>query len=393
VFKLIRPDGTAQTFTESNNGLYFSIMEPVETAMVTTVEQNKAKYTKSNYLQAVLARKIQGIIGRPGTKEFVRIVKDGLLPNCLVTQKDIKAAEDIFGADVGALKGKTTHQAPERVRMTGVTIPTELLDRYKTMTLCGDIMFVNKIPFFVSISRNLKFGTAEMIANRQQKTMFNAVEHVCKLYRSRGFKVEFILMDNEFECMRGDLANLGVGLNTTAQDKHVGDIERFIRTIKERTRCVYNTLPYRKMPLQMVAEMVYASVFWLNCFPSANGVSASISPRTLVTGQTVDYSKHCKVEFGSYVQTHKQHDNSMAPRTTGAVALRPTGNAQGGYYFMSLTTGWRISQNRWTALSMPQDVISRITQMGQQQHADEGIEFQDRDRRDVGEGDGTRWIA
>jgi hypothetical protein len=125
--------------------------------------------------------------------------------------------------------------------------------------------------------------------------------------------------------------------------------------------------------------------FWLNCFPSANGVSTNISPRTIVTGQTVDYNKHCRLEFGSYVQTHEQHDNLMAPRTTGAVTLRPTGNAQGGYYFMSLTTGRRISRNRWTALPMPQDVINRITQMGQQQHADEGIEFQDRDRRDVGD--------
>jgi hypothetical protein len=69
-FKLIRPDGTARTFNESSSGLYFSIMEPVETAMVTTVEQNKAKYSKADYMQAVLARKIQATIGRPSTKEF-----------------------------------------------------------------------------------------------------------------------------------------------------------------------------------------------------------------------------------------------------------------------------------------------------------------------------------
>jgi hypothetical protein len=385
VFKLIRPDGTARSFRESSNGLYFSVMEPVETTMVTTVEQNKAKYTKADYLQAVLARKIQAVIGRPSTKEFTRIVKQGLLPNCPITPEDIEAAEHIFGTDVGALKGKTTRQAPEKARMTGVAVPTEIIDRYKSVTLCGDIMFVNKIPFFVSISRNLKFGTAEMIANRQRKTVFKAVEHVCNLYRNRGFSVKFMLMDNEFECIRGDLANLGVTLNTTAQDEHVGEIERYIRTIKERTRCVYNSVPFRKMPMRMITEMVYASVFWLNCFPSASGVSTNVSPRTIVTGQSIDYAKHCRLEFGSYVQTHEQHDNSMAPRTTGAVALRPTGNAQGGYYFMSLTTGRRISRNQWTALPMPQDVINRIVELGEQQYADAGIEFLDRDRRDIGD--------
>jgi hypothetical protein len=383
VFKLIRPDGTVRMFNESSSGLYFSTMEPVGTTMVTTIEQNKAKYSKADYMQAVLARKIQATIGRPSTKEFTRIVKEGLLPHCPITAEDIAAAEDIFGTDVGTLKGKTTRQAPERARITRVPVPAEILDKYRTVTLCGDIMFVNKIPFFVSISRNLKFGTAEMIANRQQKTVFNAIEHVCKLYRSRGFKVEFIMMDNEFECMRGDIASLGITLNTTAQDEHVGEIERYIRTIKERARCMYNSVPYKQMPMRMVVEMIYASVFWLNCFPNANGISRSISPRTMVIGQGIDYDKHCRLEFGSYVQTHEQHDNSMAPRTTGAIALRPTGNAQGGYYFMSLTTGRRISRNRWTPLPMPQDVINRVIEMGQQQHMAEEIEFYDRDRRDI----------
>ena len=32
----------------------------------------------------------------------------------------------------------------------------------------------------------------------------------------------------------------------------------------------------------------------------------------------------------------------MSPGTIEAIALRPTGNAQGGYYFMSLSTGEKI---------------------------------------------------
>jgi hypothetical protein len=122
--KLIRPDGTVRAFKESSSGLYYSIMEPVATVNVTTVEQNKDKYTKADYLQAVLARKIQVTIGRPSTREFIRIVKGGLLPHCPITPEDILAAEDIFGTDIGALKGKTTRQNPERARFTGVPVPT-----------------------------------------------------------------------------------------------------------------------------------------------------------------------------------------------------------------------------------------------------------------------------
>jgi hypothetical protein len=110
----------------------------------------------------------------------------------------------------------------------------------------------------------------------------------------------------------------------------------------------------------MVIEMVHSSVFWLNMFPASDGVSDVLSPRAIIVGLKLDYNKHCQLEFGSYVQVHEEHDNSMESRTTGGIAFRPTGNAQGGYYFYSLTSGRRLSRNRWTALPIPQDVIDRV---------------------------------
>jgi len=34
--------------------------------------------------------------------------------------------------------------------------------------------------------------------------------------------------------------------------------------------------------------------------------------------------KHCKIGFGAYVQVHEIHNNSMEPRTSGTIALRPS---------------------------------------------------------------------
>jgi hypothetical protein len=50
----------------------------------------------------------------------------------------------------------------------------------------------------------------------------------------------------------------------------------------------------------------------------------------------------------------------MLPRTTGAIALHPTGNAQGGQYFYSLTTGRRLRLNHLKVLPMSADVVTRI---------------------------------
>jgi hypothetical protein len=176
------------------------------------------------------------------------------------------------------------------------------MERYRHVTICADIMFVNQIPFFVTISRNIKFGTIEALKNRKHANILQAFKNVKGIYSKRGFKIDMGHVDGEFEHMRGDLAGIGMGLNVVSHDEHVPEIERFIRTVKEQTRCVYNTVPFQRMPSRMVVEMVKASVFWLNMFLPEDGVSDTISPRELIAGLKIDYHKHCKTEFGSYVQ-------------------------------------------------------------------------------------------
>ena len=84
-----------------------------------------------------------------------------------------------------------------------------------------------------------------------------------------------MLMDGQIECMRGDLLGMQVPLNTTSRDEHVGDVERFILTVKERMRCTYTTLPFKQIPSRMIIGL-----FWLNAFPALDGISATLSPRT-----------------------------------------------------------------------------------------------------------------
>ena len=112
--------------------------------------------------------------------------------------------------------------------------------------------------------------------------------------------------------------------------------------------------------MQMTVQMVYNCNFWLNVFPPTPGVSDPISPRELLTGLEIDYNKHCQLEYGTYAQVHEEHNNSMVPRTTGAISMRPTGNAQGGHFFYSLTTGRILNRNYWTILPMPAEVILRV---------------------------------
>jgi len=125
--------------------------------------------------------------------------------------------------------------------------------------------------------------------------------------------------------------------------------------------------------------MVHNCVFWLNSFPHKNGIHATMSPRAIMTGKRITYDKHCKLEFSTYVQTHEKHNNSMDPRTSGAIALRPSGNEQGGHYFLSLHTGKRILRNNWTVLPMPNDVVDAVHRLAAVSKQAGGITFTDID--------------
>jgi len=332
--------------------------------MVSTVYDRKQGYSSRDVVRADFAKKVQEIIGRPSTNDFLSIISNNLLPNCKVTVQDIKMAEDIYGPNLGSLKGKMTRDTPSHVQIQQPDpIPITIMDRYHEVTLCIDIMYINNIPFLISISRHIKFGTAEKLPNRQFQNIMKAIRGIYNIYAMRGFIITIILGDNEFEPYRGMLASDRIYLNITSADEHVPEVERYIRTIKERCRAIYNTLPFKKFPALVVVHMVYFSVFWLNSFPAKQGISSKTSPRTIITGYTIDFNAHCRLEFGAYVQTHESHSNDMNPRTIGAICLGPRGNIQGGYNFMSLVTGERIHRRRWTSLPMPEEVIVRIGEM------------------------------
>ena len=128
--------------------------------------------------------------------------------------------------------------------------------------LCGDVMHVNGVAFFVSRSRNIGFGTVEEIPNLKKNTLLNSIKQVIAMYHASGFRVKYALMDGAFNCLKTELLEMSLTLNDVAEEEHAGEIEWYNRVLKERMRAT-SMLPFTRVPPRLVI-LAKRENFWLN---------------------------------------------------------------------------------------------------------------------------------
>ena len=90
-------------------------------------------------------------------------------------------------------------------------------------------------------------------------------------------------------------------MNICAAYQYIPEIERYIRTIKERLWAFATSIPFERYSPRLIVEIVYICMFWLNSFPHHEGIHTTMSPRTIMKGQKLNYGKLFRVEFGTHV--------------------------------------------------------------------------------------------
>ena len=177
----------------------------------------------------------------------------------------------------------------------------------------------------------------------------------------------------------------GPRMNLTSASEHVPEIERRIRVVKERARAVRHSLPFNRIPKILLIHIVLHAGKMLTYFPTKAGISNTLSPRAILTGESLDYSKHLSLQLGQYCQVHEEDTprNGQAARTKGAICMGTCGNQQGGYKFLSLRSGKKITRRAWDVIPMPDLVIARVNALGHDQP--KILMFTDRKGRQIGE--------
>eukprot|EP00804_Cyclotella_cryptica_P005483 CCRYP_003006-RA/>CCRYP_003006-RA protein AED:0.20 eAED:0.20 QI:0/-1/0/1/-1/0/1/0/138 len=138
-------------------------------------------------------------------------------------------------------------------------------------------MFVSGLPFLVTLFRCVRYVTVQFMPRRTAGELANAIKLVMTLYQRAGFICQAALMDEEFEKLKQKLVNL-IEVNITSKNEHVPEIERKIRHIKERVRCIKADLPYQVMQTQMIKRMALHTVLFVNAHEDKRGISDEYSP-------------------------------------------------------------------------------------------------------------------
>ena len=351
---------------------------------IDTVTGSLARFAKRDQLKIQATRRFQHVSGHPSDDTMLYAAVTNTVMNSPFSKEDIMMTIEALGKSGYAVAGKTTSTRPDEVdaRTALTEIPPTILNHYKNVELSIDILFVNRIPFLATISKYIHYGTIQALPNMKIPTIEEGIESVIKSYGIRGFHIATIHVDLQFKAIK-DRNQLSLRTNVCSREEHVPEIERYIRVIKERARCYFAMLlriEINTIPRGMVMQLMRTVVFYINCFVWRKGVSQVLSPITIVEGLKVDYHKHFHVIFGEYLMTYDGTTNTMTKRTTGAIAMGPSDNIQGGIRCFSLATGkilHRLSKD-CTLMKMPHEVLGRIKFINKREHSVKGLIFGDR---------------
>jgi hypothetical protein len=174
-----------------------------------------------------------------------------------------------------SLKGKTVRRSNKHVAAGINAVPAEVIKLHQHVTLTIDIMFVNKVPLFVTKLLGLQFTMIEALPNQQVWTVKDLLKEGPPSLQLSGVYCCFHICPS-----RGSLSTFARGIPPSTPLQFMSimsptlSIERHIvRTIKDSTRSTYCMLPFWYIPRIVLIHLVKNGVFWLNAAQANDGIA------------------------------------------------------------------------------------------------------------------------
>ena len=129
------------------------------------------RYIKRYAKKATETRRLHGTLHFPSTQTFDWMIRGNQIKNCKATPDHAEIAHDIWGKSEDYIKGSRVRSKSKHVDGFKLKVPTKYLKLVKKVYPTCDVLFVNKIPFFITLSRKIDFTATTHLKERNIKTI------------------------------------------------------------------------------------------------------------------------------------------------------------------------------------------------------------------------------
>ena len=120
---------------------------------VNTVQKNMTCYSKRDVKKATKDRRLHGTLRFPSKQTFDWMIRGNRIKNFKAMPDHAEITHGIWGESEDYIKGSRVRIKSKHVDGFKLKVRTEYLKLGKEVYLTCDVFFVNKIPFFITLSR------------------------------------------------------------------------------------------------------------------------------------------------------------------------------------------------------------------------------------------------
>ena len=131
-------------------------------------EVERVKRTRNLYHQ----------LAAPSIVAFKSMLRQNLIKNFDVTEKDIILTDNILGRDVLTRKGKSTRPKPRGVVDKEAEIPEEFFSKNRDLELAMDIMYINSENILTTVDRYIMFKACVPLSSREDDEIYKGLDVV-----------------------------------------------------------------------------------------------------------------------------------------------------------------------------------------------------------------------
>ena len=159
-------------------------------SLLSTVNANMEYFTCAYIEGSDIARDLQHLPGWTSDQQLINALSKNLIINCPVILYDVRRAHAIYGTATAVLKGEMVRKNPKHVEFKQKnTIQAEILKHHPELPLHMDFCFINRHPYFTTITAKVKYRTIIRCRGRGRKDILKRLQAIVSRHTKRGLQV------------------------------------------------------------------------------------------------------------------------------------------------------------------------------------------------------------